>query len=102
MNTPLWDQVGFSQPTYLCEYETAWRNNALLYFMQEAGVFDKGANPEEVLDFYIQVCCRVLVCLCLCVFDFSFGVCQCGRRSVGVGWCWLRVLAACLVMFDNL
>ena len=29
-------KVGFSQPTYLCEFETAWRNNVLMYFMEGA------------------------------------------------------------------
>jgi glutaminase A len=50
------EQVGFSQATYLCEHETAWRNNALLYYMVEAGVFAPESIPEEVLDFYIQCC----------------------------------------------
>lgn len=78
------EKIGFSQPTYLCETETAWRtsrtdthtrrlcltllhapalptgNNALLYYMQEAGVFDRDLSPEEILDFYIQ-CCAIEV-----------------------------------------
>lgn len=53
-------KVGFSQPTYLCEYDTAWRNNALMYFMEEAGVFGPGVTPETALDFYIQ-CCAIEV-----------------------------------------
>lgn len=32
-------KIGYSEPTYLCEMSTAWRNNALMYYMQEAGVF---------------------------------------------------------------
>ena len=53
-------KVGFSQPTYLCEYETAWRNNALMYYMEEAGVFPTDVTPEAALDFYIQ-CCAIEV-----------------------------------------
>lgn len=48
-------QIGFSQPTYLCEFDTAWRNNALMFYMQEAGVFPADVTPETALDFYIQV-----------------------------------------------
>jgi len=54
------ERVGFSQQTYLCEYETAWRNNALMYYMQEAGVFPVDTAPEDALDFYIQ-CCAIEV-----------------------------------------
>jgi glutaminase A len=53
-------KVGFSQPTYLCEFETAWRNNALMYYMEEAGVFPVDVTPEAALDFYIQ-CCAIEV-----------------------------------------
>lgn len=49
-------KVGFSQPTYLCESETAWRNNALVYFMMKAGVFAKDVDPLQSLDFYLQAC----------------------------------------------
>lgn len=49
-------KVGFSQPTYLCESETAWRNNALVYFMMKAGVFSKDVDPLQSLDFYLQAC----------------------------------------------
>ena len=67
-------RVGFSQPTYLCEMETAWRNNALMYFMKQNGVFPsvsvrdingslhmpslmvQDVDPRLVLDFYIQSC----------------------------------------------
>ena len=50
------EHVGFSQQTYLCEQETAWRNNALMYYLHEAGVFPKERKPEEILDFYLQAC----------------------------------------------
>lgn len=45
------DPVGFSQPVALCEQETAWRNNALLFYMTEAGVFDarRSATGAEEL-----------------------------------------------------
>lgn len=49
-------KIGFSHATYLCEHETAWRNNALVAFMQDAGVFPKSVDPLEALDFYLQAC----------------------------------------------
>ena len=49
-------EVGFSQATYLCELETAWRNNAILYTLSEAGVFNKRTHPYATLDLYIQAC----------------------------------------------
>eukprot|EP01138_Halocafeteria_seosinensis_P013823 gb/GECG01014115.1/.p1 GENE.gb/GECG01014115.1/~~gb/GECG01014115.1/.p1 ORF type:complete len:1394 (+),score=186.92 gb/GECG01014115.1/:1-4182(+) len=50
------EKIGFSQPTYLCEQETAWRNNALMYYMTNAGVFSHDSDPLQALDFYIQAC----------------------------------------------
>jgi glutaminase len=49
-------RVGFSHATYLCEHETAWRNNALVAYMTDAGVFPKHVQPAEALDFYLQAC----------------------------------------------
>lgn len=49
-------KIGFSQPTYLCEQETAFRNNALMYYMDNAGVFPADVNPTTALDFYFQAC----------------------------------------------
>lgn len=54
------ERPGFCQTTYLSEYETAWRNNALLYHMEEHDVFPADVSPEEVLDTYIQ-CCAIEV-----------------------------------------
>lgn len=45
-------KVGFSQTTYLCEHATAYRNRALLYFMQEAGVFKKVGNFIMIAPYY--------------------------------------------------
>jgi glutaminase len=50
------NEVGFSEATYLCEVETAWRNNAILYTLSEAGVFNKRTQPYATLDLYIQSC----------------------------------------------
>eukprot|EP01138_Halocafeteria_seosinensis_P012360 gb/GECG01012629.1/.p1 GENE.gb/GECG01012629.1/~~gb/GECG01012629.1/.p1 ORF type:complete len:579 (+),score=63.97 gb/GECG01012629.1/:1-1737(+) len=50
------EKIGFSQPTYLCEQETAWRNNALMYYMDSAGIFPEDADPRQALDFYFQMC----------------------------------------------
>ncbi len=54
------ERPGFCQTTYLSEYETAWRNNALMYHMEEHDVFPSDVNPQEVLDTYIQ-CCAIEV-----------------------------------------
>lgn len=48
-------KVGYSQATYTCEYDSAWRNKAMTYIMEEAGVFPEGVDPDAALDFYIQV-----------------------------------------------
>ncbi|MDR3737999.1 MAG: glutaminase [Terracidiphilus sp.] len=53
-------KVGYSQPTYMCEFDTAWRNRALTYYLEEAGVFPVDVTPEAALDFYIQ-CCSIEV-----------------------------------------
>jgi glutaminase len=50
------NEVGFSQATYLCEFETAYRNNAILYTLSEAGVFKGDSRPDDALDLYIQAC----------------------------------------------
>lgn len=50
------EKIGFSQPTYLCEQESAWRNNALMYYMTNAGVFSNENDPLQALDFYFQAC----------------------------------------------
>jgi glutaminase len=49
-------KIGFSHATYLCEHETAWRNNALVAFMQDAGVFPGSIDTRAALDFYLQCC----------------------------------------------
>ena len=49
-----------TQETYLCELETSWRNNALKYLLQDAGVFHSSTSPDEALDFYTQ-CCSIEV-----------------------------------------
>ena len=54
------EKIGFSQETYLCEDETAWRNRALVHYMHDAGVFPKGSSPDQALDFYLQ-CCSIEV-----------------------------------------
>jgi hypothetical protein len=54
------EKIGFSHATYLTEHETAWRNRAIVAYMQDAGCFPPGAVPAEALDFYLQ-CCSVEV-----------------------------------------
>ena len=54
------EPIGFSESTYLCEQETSWRNNALVYMMEDVGVFSRGVNPVDALDFYTQ-CCSIEV-----------------------------------------
>jgi len=49
-------KIGFSQPTYLCESETAYRNQALMYYMRSVDAFPPETSIHEVLDFYLQCC----------------------------------------------
>ncbi len=37
-----------------CEQETSWRNNALKYVMENAGVFPAAASSDVALDFFSQ------------------------------------------------
>ena len=51
--------VGYSHETFLCEQETAWRNNALVALMRDAGIFapERGIGTgEAALEFYLQSC----------------------------------------------
>jgi len=50
------EYVGFSNSTFLSERETADRNFALAYYMQENNVFPKNARLHETLDLYFQFC----------------------------------------------
>ncbi len=40
--------------------QTSWRNNALVYLMEDVGVFGRVVNPADALDFYTQ-CCSIEV-----------------------------------------
>ena len=48
--------VGFSNSTFLSERDTADRNFALGYYMQENKVFPDNAKLQETLDLYFQLC----------------------------------------------
>lgn len=48
--------VGFNNPVYLSERQTADRNFALGYFMREKNAFPPGTNLVEALEFYFQCC----------------------------------------------
>ena len=48
--------IGFSNATFLSERNTADRNFALGYYMQENKVFPKQAILENTLDLYFQLC----------------------------------------------
>ncbi|PAA50557.1 hypothetical protein BOX15_Mlig000563g4 [Macrostomum lignano] len=54
--------IGFSNPTFLSERETADRNFCLGYYMKENGCFPAGTNVLEVLDFYFQLCSVEITC----------------------------------------
>jgi glutaminase len=49
-------KIGFDQAVYLSERETAYNNNALAYFMSSKNGFPQGANVQDSLDFYFQLC----------------------------------------------
>ncbi len=48
--------VGFDNPVYLSERETADRNFALAYFMRENGAFPDNTDLLETLELYFQCC----------------------------------------------
>lgn len=48
--------VGFNNPVYLSERQTADRNFALGYFMRENKAFPKGTDLVSTLEFYFQCC----------------------------------------------
>ena len=52
--------IGYSQCVYLSEKNSADRNHALCYFMNENKVFKNNTNIIDVLDFYFQ-CCSLLI-----------------------------------------
>merc|ERR1711959_386482 len=49
-------QVTFDRQTFLCEEATCDRNRALLYYMNDRGVFPSGHQAEETLITYLQMC----------------------------------------------
>jgi glutaminase len=49
-------RVGFNNPVYLSERQTADRNFALGYFMREKQAFPPGADLLQALEFYFQCC----------------------------------------------
>lgn len=53
-------RIGFNNPVYLSERETADRNFALGYFMREKKAFPEGTDLVEALEFYFQ-CCSIEV-----------------------------------------
>ena len=50
------DSIGFSNPTYLSEKDTADRNFALGHFMNENNAFPKETDLHKILDLYFQIC----------------------------------------------
>ncbi len=53
-------RIGFNNPVYLSERQTADRNFALGYFMREKNAFPEGTDLTEALEFYFQ-CCSIEV-----------------------------------------
>jgi len=54
--------LGFNNPVYLSERQTADRNFALAHFMREKKAFPPGINLVEVLEFYFQCCSIEITC----------------------------------------
>ena len=77
--------IDFDMATYLCEWETAYRNNAILYTLTQAGAFPRGCIPREALDFYIQ-CCAVEVnvksCAVMAASLAAGGECPLSKKKV--------------------
>ena len=49
-------RLGFNNPVYLSERQTADRNFALGYFMREKKAFPPGTDLTQALEFYFQCC----------------------------------------------
>ena len=49
-------KIGFSNSIFLSERNTADRNRALTYFMNEHKAFPPNTNIMDILDFYFQTC----------------------------------------------
>lgn len=49
-------RIGFNNAVFLSERNTADRNRAIAYFMNEQKCFPPSTNLDEVLDFYFQTC----------------------------------------------
>ena len=49
-------RVGFNNPVYISERQTADRNFALGYFMREKQAFPPGTDLTQALEFYFQCC----------------------------------------------
>uniref|UniRef100_A0A1I8HF79 glutaminase n=1 Tax=Macrostomum lignano TaxID=282301 RepID=A0A1I8HF79_9PLAT len=54
--------LGFNNPTFLSERDTADRNFALAYYMNENKCFPPGTDLKETLDFYFQLCSVEVTC----------------------------------------
>ena len=47
--------IDFDMATYLCEWETAYRNNAILYTLTKAGAFQEVAHARKPWIFIFNV-----------------------------------------------
>ncbi|XP_064652355.1 glutaminase liver isoform, mitochondrial-like isoform X2 [Lineus longissimus] len=56
------EYLGFSNPTFLSEKDTADRNFALGYYMKENKCFPEGSNLMETMDFYFHLCSVEMNC----------------------------------------
>jgi glutaminase len=65
-------KVGFDQPTYLAEYRTAYRNNALMHYMMSKNSFPPKTDGDQALDFYLQSCSVEIDCDTLAVIAATF------------------------------
>lgn len=71
-------RVGFDNAVYLSERQTADRNYALAYFMNEHKAFPPGTNLLETLELYFQCCSIEVTAEALSVFAATLangGVC---------------------------
>lgn len=61
------NKIGFDQPTFLSERETANKNFALGYFMKSLNAWPSTVNVESELEFYFQVCSTTVTARTLAV-----------------------------------
>lgn len=76
---------GFNEAVYLSERETADRNFALAYFMNEKKKFPKDTNLQKILDLYFSCCSIEMTCESLSIVAATLangGICPITQEKI--------------------